>query len=104
MDRRFLFEEAMTTDLILYGGPGACPEPSRRVPAPLTTVGTGAAANRAAAGHVFSAYQQRRPANTLRRQRADLDRFATFLRAVGADPAGQLAEEPAAGPASPGAW
>ncbi len=78
----------MTTDLILYGGPS--------VPAPMVAIRAGAVANRAAASHVFSAYQQRRPANTLRRQRADLDRFAPFLRAVGADPAGQLAEEPAA--------
>jgi integrase len=78
----------MTTDLILYG--------DASVSAPLTTTHAGAAANRAAAGHVFSAYQQRRPANTLRRQRADLDLFATFLHAVGAEPAGQLAEEPEA--------
>lgn len=65
--------------------------------APLAQIaGAGAAANRAAASHVFSAYQQRRPANTLRRQRADLDCFMTFLRAVGAEPAGQLVEDPQA--------
>ena len=76
----------MSTDLIVA-----------QLPAPLVQIAyAGAAANRAAASHIFSAYQQRRPANTLRRQRADLDLFATFLRAIGADPTGQLAEEPEA--------
>jgi hypothetical protein len=70
--------------------------PSAELAPSATIVRVGAAANSAAASHVFRAYQQRRPANTLRRQRADLDLFATFLRAVGADPAGQLAEEPTA--------
>ena len=41
----------MTTDLILYG--------DASVPALLTTARAGAAANRAAASQVFSAYQQR---------------------------------------------
>jgi hypothetical protein len=70
--------------------------PSAELASSATIAQAGAAANRAAASHVFSAYQQRRPANTLRRQRADLDLFAIFLRVVGAEPAGQLAEEPAA--------
>jgi integrase len=55
----------------------------------------GAAANRAAAGHVFSAYAQRHPVNTLRRQRAELAAFATFLVGIGTD-AGDLAADPAA--------
>jgi len=51
---------------------------------PARIASASAAANRAAASHVFSAYAQRRPVNTLRRQRADLDCFATFLVGIGA--------------------
>lgn len=54
----------------------------------------GAAANRAAASHVFSAYAQRRPASTLRRQRADLATFATFLVAIGAAENPNFSEQP----------
>ncbi len=55
----------------------------------------GAAANRAAASHVFSAYAQRHPVNTLRRQRAELAAFATFLVGIGIDPLCDLASDPA---------
>lgn len=48
------------------------------------TTSAGAAANRAASSHVFSAYAQRHPINTLRRQRAELAAFATFLVGIGA--------------------
>lgn len=45
------------------------------------------AADHAAAGHVFADYLQRRAANTVRRQRADLQCFADFLAAAGVVPA-----------------
>jgi len=65
--------------------------------APLAQLGNaGAAANRAAASHVFSAYAQRRPANTLRRQRADLDCFANCLASFGANVTQDLSSEPEA--------
>ena len=55
----------------------------------------GQAANRAAARHAFDDYMSRRAANTVRRQAADLARFADFLATVGMD-AGDLQNDPAA--------
>lgn len=40
----------------------------------------GQAANQAATLNVFEEYQQRKSANTLRRQKADLDLLIRFLR------------------------
>ena len=63
----------------------------------------GQAANQAAARQRFADYQSRRAEHTLRRQQADLALFAQFLS--GLDVAvGQLASDPQAGRASPGAW
>ncbi len=55
----------------------------------------GQAANQAAAAAAFLEYQSRKADNTLRRQRAGLGLFASFLSSVGAQP-GNLYEEPAA--------
>jgi integrase len=46
----------------------------------------GQAANQAAAGGVFSDYQSRKAANTLRRQEAGLSLFSEFLRSAGLEP------------------
>src|SRR5688500_8588514 len=46
----------------------------------------GQAANHAAVRHVFDNYRARRAANTLIRQRADLELFRTYLVAVQAAP------------------
>ena len=43
----------------------------------------GQAANHAAAAGAFADYLSRKATNTIRRQAADLDRFADFLNAVG---------------------
>ncbi len=53
-------------------------------------------ADRAAAAHVFAEYQRRKSPQTLRRQRADLALFTSYLEAAGV-PVGDLA-------ADPGAW
>jgi integrase len=55
----------------------------------------GQAANQAAGAGVFSNYQERKAANTLRRQAADLDLFAAFLQSAGV-PVGDLANDPEA--------
>jgi integrase len=56
----------------------------------------GQAANQAASDAVFRLYQDRRPINTQRSQRAALDKFAEFLRFCGIAPAGDLYENPQA--------
>ncbi len=55
----------------------------------------GQAANHAAGRAVFTDYQSRKAANTLRRQACDLDLFSQFLAEAGA-PCGDLANDPAA--------
>jgi integrase len=50
----------------------------------LPLIQAGAAADRVARDGVFVDYLSRKAANTLRRQRADLDLFARFLRLAGA--------------------
>lgn len=55
----------------------------------------GRAADSAAAAGAFARYQLRKSASTLRRQTADLRRFAAYLAAAGAPIAGDLASEPA---------
>lgn len=55
----------------------------------------GQAANEAAQRHVFDDYRQRKAANTLRRQDADLALFVKFLEGVGVK-AGDLAQNPEA--------
>jgi integrase len=52
--------------------------------------------NRAAAAGVFQDYRSRKAANTLKRQRADLERFAAFLAEVGAPVAADLQTDPGA--------
>jgi len=54
----------------------------------------GACANEAAARSAFQLYQQRRPANTQRAQRAALAVFEAFLRSCGIAPTGELYSEP----------
>jgi len=54
----------------------------------------GAAANQAAADHVFIDYRSRRAANTLRRQDRDLGLFAEFLQTIGGVEVGDLANDP----------
>jgi integrase len=49
--------------------------------------------DRSAASQAFGDYQSRKAANTLRRQRADLSLFATYLATVGVE-AGDLAADP----------
>lgn len=56
----------------------------------------GQIANREAARGVFSDYQTRKTANTLRRQRADLALCAAFLQAAGLEPGDLFGD--------PGAW
>jgi len=56
----------------------------------------GQAANRAAARHAFADYRDRKAANTIRRQDADLALFKTFLSDVAGVPTGDLAHEPGA--------
>jgi integrase len=59
----------------------------------------GAAANHAAAAHTFANYQDRRSAQTLRRQRADLAAFVRYLAAGGVvipDGAAALMRDPPA--------
>ena len=56
----------------------------------------GEVANEAAARHVFRLYQDRRPPNTQRGQRAALDTFTAFLRFCGIAPTGNLYEDPSA--------
>jgi len=55
----------------------------------------GQAANRAAASGVFADYQDRKAANTLRRQEADLALFRSFLKTAGIH-TGDLANDPEA--------
>ncbi|RJP51156.1 MAG: hypothetical protein C4583_09205 [Anaerolineaceae bacterium] len=59
---------------------------------PLTAFGD--AANESAARHVFQLYQDRRPPNTQRGQRAALKTFTAFLRFCGIAPTGDLYEDP----------
>lgn len=56
----------------------------------------GDAANHAAAGAVFKLYQDRRPENTQRAQRAALAIFAQFMAECGIMPTGSLYDDPAA--------
>jgi integrase len=56
----------------------------------------GQSADRAASEHVFQDYQQRSAVQTLRRQRADLRRFATYLASARIIPGADLAETEAA--------
>ena len=56
----------------------------------------GQAANDYTAANVFRLYQERRPINTQRSQRAALELFTAFLRFCGIAPAGDLYEDPAA--------
>ncbi|MFZ5910404.1 MAG: tyrosine-type recombinase/integrase [Chloroflexota bacterium] len=56
----------------------------------------GEAANQAAARCVFALYQERRPPNSQRNQRAALDAFTAFLQSLGVQPAGDLYEDPSA--------
>jgi integrase len=63
---------------------------------PLPMARAGQAANQAAARHRMADYRSRRAEETLRRQNADLNLFATFLREVGAPPSAALDEDPRA--------
>jgi integrase len=56
----------------------------------------GMEANRAAERAVFAIYQERRPINTQRAQRAALKLFSQFLGTCGIMPTGDLYEDPAA--------
>ena len=63
---------------------------------PPALAAVGQAANRAAARHIFDDYRARRSENTLRRQDADIDLFATYLADVGvAADSDELAVNPA---------
>lgn len=50
---------------------------------PATMIQLGQAANRAAAHHAIAEYRDRKSANTLRAQDADLDLFRTFIASTG---------------------
>jgi integrase len=64
------------------------------VPSHLACIGQ--IANQVAAKHTFANYQQRKAANTLRRQTAGLILFMRYLAGVGATPEGDLATYPQA--------
>lgn len=61
---------------------------------PTSVEMAGQAANQVAARHVFEDYRQRKSANTLRRQKADLDLLVRFLTEFNAAPDGDLQTDP----------
>lgn len=63
---------------------------------PGTMAEAGQAANHAAESLVFKLYQDRRPINTQRAQRAALAIFASFMRTCGIMPTGDLYSDPTA--------
>ncbi len=64
------------------------------IPVTSQSISIGQLANEYASQNVFSDYQLKVAANTLKRQRADIDLFSTFLRIVGMN-AADLMHNPA---------